>query len=191
MSIYTRLLKESPDLILLTLVLLSIPTTTIRVLGVLLILLTLYIHRSPEINSESVGSNQTIVTEFCTAPSYGTVVKVDPDLCSIRTRLGLNDIHIQCVPYSGTIKTQIHSKKSVITVINTSVGEIKITQTGSGLLSKIVNFCNIGDKVKRGDQLGFIRFGGYTDIVLPPNAQILVWPDEKTNGPNSVIAHLK
>lgn len=203
MSIYSRLLQESPDLILLTLVLLSIPNA--RILGVLFILLLLYFHRSPD-QANAIGCDQNVITEFCTSPCYGTVTKVNEKTNTVQVFLGLTDIHIQYLPYSGTIKSRTENccgykpantelsdnNTSLTTIIDTKkYGDIKVKQISGVLARKIINFHKAGDSVKRGDQLGFIRFGSRVDITFPPGTQILVWPDEKLYGPNTVIAHLK
>lgn len=202
MSIYGKLLQESPDLILLTLVLLCIPGA--QIFGVLFILLLLYFHRSPDLK-EAAGCNQDHLADFCTAPCYGTVTKVDQDENRVQVFLGLTDIHIQYLPYSGVIKSRTedccgympantelaNNNTSLTTIIGTKYGDIKVKQISGVLARKIINFHHTGDTVKRGDQLGFIRFGSRVDITFPKGFRILVWPDERLYGPNTIIAHFE
>lgn len=199
--IYFELLKESPDLIFITVVLLCIPAT--RLLGVILILFLLYFHRTPD-QKNAIGCDQNKITEFCTAPCYGTVKKVNEKPNTVQVFLGLTDIHLQYLPYTGTIKSRTENccgympantdladnNTNLTTVMTTDYGDIMIKQISGVLARKIINFHKPGDTVKRGDQLGFIRFGSRVDITFPPGTKILVKPEEKLYGPNTIIAHL-
>jgi phosphatidylserine decarboxylase len=66
-----------------------------------------------------------------------------------------------------------------------------IRQVAGALARRIVNYLKEGDEVKRGHEMGFIKFGSRVDIYLPLNAEILVTMDQVVSGNISEIALLK
>jgi phosphatidylserine decarboxylase len=48
-----------------------------------------------------------------------------------------------------------------------------------------------GQKLKQGEEFGFIKFGSRVDLFLPLDAKIVVEPGSITKGGRTVIAELK
>ena len=99
----------------------------------------------------------------------------------ISTFMNIYDVHVNRIPLDGTIKDIIHihgihlpafkkeSEKNerVITTIDTKIGNIKIIQIAGTIARRIVPYIKKGDKLKKGDKIGIIRFGSRVDIFLP------------------------
>ena len=56
---------------------------------------------------------------------------------------------------------------------------------------RIVPWSKVGDVVEKGSRFGMIRFGSYTEIYLPLNAEVTVKLGDKVLGGATVIARLK
>ena len=61
-------------------------------------------------------------------------------------------------------------------------------QIAGALAKRIVNYLKPGDKVKQGDEMGFIKFGSRVDLLLPLNSKVEVKLNQKVKGGISVIA---
>ena len=101
----------------------------------------------------------------------------------ISTFMNLHNVHVNRSPYNGIVKsiehkTGIHlpafkkeSEKNerVITLINTSIGLIKIVQIAGTIARRIVPYFSKGYKINKGERIGIIRFGSRVDLYLPIN----------------------
>jgi len=77
------------------------------------------------------------------------------------------------------------------TVYDTGKQKILIRQIAGALARRIVNYLEVDQEVKQGDEMGFIKFGSRVDIFLPLDAEIKVRPGQKVKSPLDVIAVLK
>ncbi|MFW5645532.1 MAG: phosphatidylserine decarboxylase, partial [Bacteroidota bacterium] len=66
-----------------------------------------------------------------------------------------------------------------------------IRQIAGFVARRIKYFAKVGEKVKPGDEMGFIRFGSRVDIYLPLNSEPTVKPGDKVKGIITPIALLK
>lgn len=100
---------------------------------------------------------------------------------NISTFMNIYNVHVNRIPLDGTIKNVVHisgihlpafkkeSEKNerVITTISTKIGPVKIMQIAGTLARRIVPYIKKGDKLKKGERIGIIRFGSRVDIYLP------------------------
>ena len=70
-------------------------------------------------------------------------------------------------------------------------GEILFKQLAGTFARRIVCYARPGDKGKKGDQCGIIKFGSRIDMYLPLDAEIKVKMGEKVKACETVIAELK
>lgn len=68
--------------------------------------------------------------------------------------------------------------------------EVLSRQIAGTLARRICTYIKPGEKIKQGDEYGFIRFGSRVDLFLPLNAKITVELDEKPVGGQTIIATL-
>ena len=115
------------------------------------------------------------------------------------------NVHVNRNPISGTVNyfkyhpgkylVAWHPKSSdenerTTTVISNGDSEILMRQIAGALAKRIVNYLEIGDEVKQGADMGFIKFGSRVDLFLPLDAKIEIEKGEKVKGNLTVIARL-
>jgi len=103
------------------------------------------------------------------------------DCTKVSTFMNVYNVHVNRMPLEGMIKDIVHisgsylpafSKESernerVILTVGTKIGEVKVVQIAGTLARRIVTYVNKGDKVKKGERIGMIRFGSRVDLYLP------------------------
>jgi phosphatidylserine decarboxylase len=99
----------------------------------------------------------------------------------ISTFMNIYNVHVNRIPLEGTVKDIVHihgihlpafkkeSEKNerVISTIDTKIGTVKIIQIAGTIARRIIPYIKKGDKLKKGDRIGIIRFGSRVDIYLP------------------------
>jgi phosphatidylserine decarboxylase len=116
------------------------------------------------------------------------------------------DVHVNYYPISGTItyfkyhkgkylvawhpKSSIHNERSTIVVKNDKNISILIRQVAGAVARRIITNNRTGERIKQGDELGFISFGSRVDIILPFYARVLTSLNKKVRGKKTVIAEI-
>ena len=75
-------------------------------------------------------------------------------------------------------------------VIRTGQSEILVKQIAGALAKRIVNYLQVGQKVKQGEEMGFIKFGSRVDLLLPIGTKVNVNLNENVKGGVTVVAIL-
>ena len=177
--------------------------------GSLIFLIFLQFFRSPKRNW--VISSRSIV-----CPADGRVVAIEeveePEYFNGEKRIQISvfmsplNVHLNRYPISGKIayakyhpgeflvawhpKSSTQNERNTV-VIETEFGPtVLIRQIAGFVARRIVWYCNQGDEVKQGDELGFIKFGSRVDLFLPLDAKIKVELEEKVKGGISVLAEI-
>ncbi len=76
------------------------------------------------------------------------------------------------------------------TVISNGEKEVMFRQIAGALAKRITNYVSVGETVKQGDDMGFIKFGSRVDIYLPLDAKISCKIDDVVKGNKTIIATL-
>jgi phosphatidylserine decarboxylase len=124
----------------------------------------------------------------------------------ISTFMNVYNVHVNRIPLDGDIKfiehiSGIHlpafkkesdKNERMITTINTKIGPIKIIQIAGTLARRIVPYIKKGDKLKKGERIGIIRFGSRVDVYLPSKKikKILVKIGEGVKAGETTIAEI-
>jgi phosphatidylserine decarboxylase len=66
--------------------------------------------------------------------------------------------------------------------------EVLTKQIAGAVAKRIVNYLRTGQKIKQGEEMGFIKFGSRVDLLLPLDAQIKVKIGDKPKGGVTVVA---
>jgi phosphatidylserine decarboxylase len=74
------------------------------------------------------------------------------------------------------------------TVISNGSKEVMFRQIAGALAKRITNYVSVGETVKQGDDMGFIKFGSRVDIYLPLDAKISCKIDDVVKGNKTIIA---
>lgn len=115
------------------------------------------------------------------------------------------NVHVNRNPLSGdVVYNQYHKGKYLVAwdpksstdnerhsvVIRKGSTEVLVKQIAGALAKRIVNYLEVGQKVKQGDEFGFIKFGSRVDLLLPPGTKVNVNLNQMVQGGVSVIATL-
>jgi phosphatidylserine decarboxylase len=115
------------------------------------------------------------------------------------------NVHVNRNPISGVVKySQYHKGKYLVAwhpkssvenerysaVIQNAKGTVLVKQIAGALAKRICNYLTVGEEVKQGEELGFIKFGSRVDVLLPLNATINVKLNQNVFGGITVIAVL-
>ncbi len=75
-------------------------------------------------------------------------------------------------------------------IVQTNSTEVIVQQIAGIMARRICNYMQVGDEVKQGTELGFIKLGSRVDIFLPTSAKINVKIGDKVKGVATVIAEI-
>ncbi|PCJ80180.1 MAG: phosphatidylserine decarboxylase family protein [Bacteroidetes bacterium] len=164
--------------------------------------------RIPKRSPQGIGS-QVI------APSDGKVVVIEKvfegeyfkdERMQVSIFMSPLNVHCQWAPISGVVKyAEYHAGKYLVAwhpksstenerttlVIEGEHGEVLFRQIAGAVARRIRYYITPGDKLERGAEVGFIKFGSRIDLYLPLDAKINVNLDEKVTGKETLIATLK
>jgi phosphatidylserine decarboxylase len=148
------------------------------------------------------------------APADGRVRDIvdldEKEILKTKTRrvgifLSIFDVHTNRAPIDGRIVYRQHhaglcldardpncsEKNEAMTwAFENPRGRIVVRQLTGAIARRIVAWANVGDKLKKGERFGMIRFGSRTELYLPLNAEILVKTGDHVSGGSTVIARL-
>ncbi len=182
------------------------------ILGIIIILFTLWFFRDPErvIPAEALNDQSIII-----APADGKIVEIlemeEKEFFKGKARqisifLSPLDVHVNRSPVSGKVEfyrymqgdymVAWHPKASELNEqsrigVQNEYGKVFFKQITGVLARRIVCTVKQGDKLSTGEQIGMMKFGSRMDIILPLDAEILVQKDERTRGGETIIARLK
>ncbi len=187
-----------------------VPTllTAAGIVSLVLFFLVLQFFRNPR-REILVADDNTVY-----APADGKIVVIEETTeteyfnakrLQVSIFMSPTNVHVNRNPISGTVNyfkyhpgkylVAWHPKSSdenerTTTVIGNGDSEILMRQVAGALAKRIVNYLEIGDEVKQGADMGFIKFGSRVDLYLPLDAKIEVQKGDKVKGNLTVIARL-
>jgi phosphatidylserine decarboxylase len=119
--------------------------------------------------------------------------------------LSVFDVHINRAPFDGRVIYREHheglcldarnpecsAKNEAMTWAFENPGATLVVRQITGAIARrIVGWSQVGDRLKKGERFGMIRFGSRTEIYLPLNATMLVKVGDRVAGGSSPIARL-
>lgn len=153
--------------------------------------------------------------DIVVSPADGTVIYIEEvfeneyfkkQMLKVSVFMSVWNVHLNRVPVSGTVVYQkynpgkylmaYHEKASELNESNTVViedesGRKVMTRQIAGIVARrVCSYTTSGQKVRQGDELGFIRFGSRVDLFLPLETKLKIGINEKVFGKSSVIAEL-
>ncbi len=146
------------------------------------------------------------------APADGKVTTIttinDPDVGEksklISIFLNVFDVHANRVPISGKVISVNHKEGQFVTafrhdaadvneqtttLFDTSLGAVKVKQIAGLIARRILCYAKSGEKMNKGDRLGFIMFGSRTDVIFPPSVKVLVKVGQRVVGTETIIGN--
>ena len=120
--------------------------------------------------------------------------------------MSIYSVHLNYVPVTGTITSVEHrnglhimaikpqasleNEQSETVILTENGKQILVRQIAGAAARRVLTFLEKDQKVKAGDELGFIRFGSRVDHIIPVGSNIKVKPGDKVTGCRSIIAEL-
>jgi phosphatidylserine decarboxylase len=147
-------------------------------------------------------------------PADGRVLLVgvmkDPyrnvDALKISVFMNVFNVHSNRSPVDAVVKDVIYSKGLFVNasfdkassdnernalILRMDDGtELSCVQVAGLIARRILCYVKPGDRLKRGERYGFIRFGSRVDVYLPPDARPRVAIGDKVKATSTVIAEL-
>lgn len=185
---------------------------TLARIGLVLICFIIYFFRNPK-------RFPTPIKEAIVSAADGTVDSVSDSKppeelgldeskkwIRISTFLDVFNVHSQRIPFDGVIKKVVyhHGKFVNVTldknskdnernsiVLETEDGDQIIFVQIAGLIARRI-ICNVkeGERVKKGDLYGLIRFGSRVDVYVPSETKILVQPGQTMVGGETILGFI-
>jgi phosphatidylserine decarboxylase len=145
------------------------------------------------------------------APADGRVTIVRPagaDSAESLVSIFLSplDVHINRAPIEGEIvdvsykkgkfvmatreESRLLNEQNTLTIKGKEV-TIKCTQIAGVLARRIVCWKQRGERVKCGERFGMIKFGSRTDLLMPPEVEILVKTGVHVRGGETIIGRIR
>jgi len=114
------------------------------------------------------------------------------------------NVHVNWYPVSGKIedikyypgshlvawnpKSSFKNEMTNVIIRHPNGMKILVKQIAGALARRIVCYAKTDQKVKQGEELGFIKFGSRVDVLLPVSVKIKIKIGDKVRGCESVIA---
>ncbi len=178
------------------------------VVSLVVFLLVLQFFRNPR--REIVISDDNVVY----APADGKIVVIEETheneyfndkRLQVSIFMSPTNVHVNRNPISGTVnyfryhpgkylvawhpKSSSENERTTV-VIDNGEDEVLMRQIAGALAKRIVNYCEEGQMVLQGADMGFIKFGSRVDLFLPLDAKIEVTMGQKVKGNKTIIARL-
>lgn len=179
----------------------------LSILFAVALLFTLYFFRDPE---RAVPDGENIAV----APADGLVTTVDEveegEFLKTRLRrigifLSVLDVHVNRAPLAGEVLHSepkpgrfLDARNPLSSTLNVSrswvfsgpMGTVLVRQITGAIARRICPWSVVGDKLKRGERFGMIRFGSRTELLLPMDAELLVKLGDRVRGGETPVARM-
>ncbi|MFT3681885.1 MAG: phosphatidylserine decarboxylase family protein [Ferruginibacter sp.] len=156
----------------------------------------------------------TIDEKAIIAPADGKVVVIEETVddeyfktkrLQVSIFMSPANVHVNRNPLNGeVVYNQYHKGKYLVAwhpksstenerhsvVIKKDGTEVLVKQIAGALAKRIVNYLQVGQKVRQGDEMGFIKFGSRVDLLLPVGTKVNVELNQVVQGGVTVIATL-
>jgi phosphatidylserine decarboxylase len=166
----------------------------------LLALFVAWFFRNPErAIPEGVG--------LVTSPADGKIINIDNSngQTKISIFMSVFNVHVNRIPTDGTIqkidynkgkflvaskdKASLENEQNAVTMEDSRGRTIKFVQIAGLVARRIVCHIGAGDKVRRGERFGMIRFGSRMDVYLPGGFSCAVKVGDKVAGGSSILGN--
>jgi phosphatidylserine decarboxylase len=155
------------------------------------------------------GGESTVVS-----PADGRIVAVeqvaDPYLHRPATKvsvfMNVFNVHSNRSPVDGEVqqswynrgafvnaaldKASLENERSALWLRSDTGADVTCVQIAGLIARRILCYAKAGDRLRRGDRFGFIRFGSRVDVYLPEGARVRVALGEKVRAGSTILAEL-
>jgi phosphatidylserine decarboxylase len=139
------------------------------------------------------------------SPADGRVLAADPDRRTLTVFMNLTNVHVNRAPWAGRISRMTYTpgghapayradaarNERLETVLDTDVGQFRITQVAGVFARRIVPYRREGDRVKKGARVGMIRFGSRVELVLPRGVRVVAREGDRVRAGETTVAEVE
>lgn len=116
------------------------------------------------------------------------------------------DVHINRAPIAGEItsvsyirgkfliatdeKASLVNEQNVLTIKGETI-TVVCKQIAGILARRIICWKQVGERVALGERIGLIKFSSRTDLVLPPNVEVLITVGARVRGGTTIIGRIR
>jgi len=150
------------------------------------------------------------------SPADGKVIIVEKqkkcdylsDPCTkVSIFMNVFNVHVNRVPFDGVVqkvlyhpgkfmnasfdKASTHNERNALIVKTADDESFAVVQIAGLIARRIVNCVKAGEKIRKGDRYGMIRFGSRLDLYLPDDFDVAVNIGDKTKAGATVIGYMK
>lgn len=116
------------------------------------------------------------------------------------------DVHVNRSPIGGVIteiayksgkfvmatkaESRLLNEQNALTIQGDGLS-VRCTQIAGVLARRIVCWKQTGDRVKCGERFGMIKFGSRTDVLLPPNVDVIAREGMKVKGGVTIVGRIR
>jgi len=118
--------------------------------------------------------------------------------------MGLTNVHVNRAPFDGRIadvtrtpgrhapayRPEARENERVETVLVSALGTFRVVQVAGTIARRIVPYRQEGDRVKKGQRIGMIRFGSRVELTLPKGARLVVRAGDRVRAGESTVAEV-
>jgi len=87
-------------------------------------------------------------------------------------------------------KASLENERNALWLRSSAGSDVTCVQVAGLIARRILCYVKPGDRLRRGDRFGFIRFGSRVDVYLPPDARVRVELGAKVYAASTVLAEL-
>ena len=138
------------------------------------------------------------------SPADGRVVVAEPSTRRVAIFMGVANVHVNRAPIAGAVRRMDHrpgghaiasspetaANERLVWEFETRLGVLRLDQVAGIFARRIVPYRRVGDKVKKGQRIGLVRFGSRVELALPPGCRLTVAVGDRVRAGTSTIAEV-
>jgi phosphatidylserine decarboxylase len=175
--------------------------TSITVVLAILVLFVAFFFRDPE---RPISPDPSVIV----SPADGRIVRIEKDGAGNRISIFLSifNVHVNRSPVAGEVVevrykrgrfraafnplASVENEKNTLTIKGDDV-TVVCSQIAGLIARRIVCWKSPGNRVRKGDRIGLIRFGSRVDLTVPERVTIAVRIGDRVKGGSSTIGTIK
>ncbi|HEV8594426.1 MAG TPA: phosphatidylserine decarboxylase [Thermoplasmata archaeon] len=143
-----------------------------------------------------------VTGEGVVSAADGRVLDVDAASRTLTVFMSVSNVHVNRAPWPGVVTRMTHTpgghapayadeaakNERLETIVDSPLGPVRIVQIAGAFARRIVPYVREGDRVKKGQRIGMIRFGSRVELTLPPRMRIVVTPGDRVRAGETTVA---
>ena len=138
------------------------------------------------------------------SPADGKVIRIrrEGDRPVVCIFLSVFNVHVNRSPVDGKVERSEHRKGKFHLAFDDrasveneqhvfTIGDVTFALIAGLVARRIIPWKSKGDMVRRGDRIALIRFGSRVDLIVPPNADVVVSEGDRVRAGSSILARRK